>query len=122
MAKHITIGQLGEEEVVRFIENNGHTILDRNFRSRFGELDIVSKKDGVMHFIEVKSVEEKPWMDQLPEENVTQAKREKMAKTIEIYLSEKRLEGVDFTIDIAGVFVNLANKSARVRILEDVTF
>lgn len=122
MARHITIGQLGEDAVVRFIQGNGHTILDRNFRTRFGELDIVSKKDGILHFIEVKSVEEKPWVDQLPEENVTRAKREKMAKTIETYISEKRLEEVDFMIDIAGVFVNLTEKSARVRILEDVTF
>lgn len=122
MAKHITIGQLGEDAVVRFIQDNGHTILDRNFRTRFGELDVVSKKDGVLHFVEVKSVEERPWGDQLPEENVTQSKRGKMAKTIEVYLSEKDLEGIDFVIDIAGVFVNLEKRYARVRILENVTF
>ena len=48
-------GPLGEELVVRFLMKRGHCVVDRNFRRPWGELDIVSKMNNVIHFIEVKS-------------------------------------------------------------------
>ena len=40
------LGELGEDEAVRHLERRGHEILDRNFRTRYGELDVVSASTG----------------------------------------------------------------------------
>ena len=50
-----TLGDLGEEEAVRHLERLGHEILDRNFRTRHGELDVVSSTGACLVFCEVKA-------------------------------------------------------------------
>ena len=47
-------GQWGEETAARYLENNGYTILARNFHTAHGEIDIVASKEGGLVFVEVK--------------------------------------------------------------------
>lgn len=49
------LGDLGEEEAVRHLVLRGHRILDRNFRTRYGELDVVSSTAACLVFCEVKT-------------------------------------------------------------------
>ena len=49
------LGDAGEEEAVRHLVRCGHAILDRNFRTRYGELDVVSATEGCLVFCEVKT-------------------------------------------------------------------
>ena len=49
------LGDLGEDEAVRHLERLGHEILDRNFRTRYGELDVVSSNGTCLVFAEVKT-------------------------------------------------------------------
>ncbi len=49
------LGELGEAEAVAHLERHGHAILDRNFRTRFGELDVVSSTGTCLVFCEVKT-------------------------------------------------------------------
>ena len=53
--KEYLFGFSAEDKACKFLENHGFTILCRNFRSRFGEIDIIAKKDEILHFIEVKA-------------------------------------------------------------------
>ncbi len=122
MARHNKIGHIGEESVADFLIRNGHELLDKNYRTRFGELDLVTKRDGLLHFIEVKSVRSIDTTDQMPEENVTRAKQQKMSKTIQFYMMEKGISDEDFVIDIAGVFIDPKTDAALIRILEAITF
>ncbi|MEA1892504.1 MAG: YraN family protein, partial [Campylobacterota bacterium] len=48
-------GNLAEEKACTFLYSNGFTVVEQNFYSRFGEIDIIATKDEVLHFIEVKS-------------------------------------------------------------------
>jgi putative endonuclease len=50
-----TLGDIGEREAVAHLERRGHEILDRNFRTRYGELDVVSSAGGCLVFCEVKT-------------------------------------------------------------------
>ena len=50
-----TLGAAGEEEAVRHLVRLGHAILDRNFRTRYGELDVVSATAECLVFCEVKT-------------------------------------------------------------------
>ena len=49
-------GEIGENIAVKFLVKQGFSILDRNYTKKWGELDIVAKKDNKLYFIEVKSV------------------------------------------------------------------
>jgi putative endonuclease len=58
------IGRTGEDKAVRWLESNGHKILLRNFRKRGFEIDIVAlDKNGVLKFVEVKTVKDGFVMD-----------------------------------------------------------
>ncbi|MCQ2382028.1 MAG: YraN family protein [Clostridia bacterium] len=49
------MGQHGENVAVNFLEKNQFKILSRNYRCRFGEIDIVAESNGIIHFVEVKN-------------------------------------------------------------------
>lgn len=50
----MTRGALGERLAEGFLTEKGYRIAARNFRTRFGEIDLVAEKDGVLAFVEVK--------------------------------------------------------------------
>lgn len=49
------LGTLGEDKTAVFLQKNGHHILERNYRFKRYEVDIISKKDDIIHFTEVKT-------------------------------------------------------------------
>ena len=59
MSNHQTLnqafGQYGEDQASRFCRKQQMKIIKRNYRCRFGEIDIIAERDGVLHFIEVKN-------------------------------------------------------------------
>ena len=48
-------GDLGEDFAEMFLVKHSYRILDRNYRKKFGEIDIVASRDNVVSFIEVKT-------------------------------------------------------------------
>jgi len=52
---NITIGKLGEDTAAEYLQKQGYDILSRNFRTKYGEIDIVSQKDGIIYCVEVKT-------------------------------------------------------------------
>lgn len=54
-ASHRSKGQRGEELAATYLRSNGYIIIERNFRVRSGELDLVCQQDGVIVFVEVKT-------------------------------------------------------------------
>lgn len=72
-------GHLAEDFAVNFLISKGYKILDRNFRSRFGEIDIVAEDSGSLIFVEVKA----RWTRKFgaPEEAVTRSKLWKIQQT-----------------------------------------
>ncbi|MCD8181974.1 MAG: YraN family protein [Bacteroides sp.] len=55
MAAHNTLGKAGEDAAAEYLERNGYTIRDRNWRKNHLELDIVATKDGELVVVEVKT-------------------------------------------------------------------
>lgn len=49
------LGGRGEREAVKALKRSGYTILERNFRARGGEIDVIAFRDGVVAFVEVKT-------------------------------------------------------------------
>jgi putative endonuclease len=85
-------GAFGEERACAFLEERGFQIVARNFHSRFGEIDIIAKKEGVLHFIEVKSGEGEPIY------KITPSKLSKIIKTADIFMQKQGID-IDYTFD-----------------------
>ena len=91
-------GVLGEELAEIMLLEKGYTILARNFRCRYGEIDIIAAKNGVLAFVEVKT--------RLfgscgrGSESVTAAKRQKIRRCALCYISmcQRRFEALDFQV------------------------
>lgn len=99
------LGSFGEDEAVKFLEKNGFTILDRNFRfSRMGEIDIIAREKGYMCFIEVKGRTGMGFGS--PIEAVNYKKQLKIRKMAHIYLSKKKMYDMPVRFDIAEVYFN----------------
>lgn len=91
-----TIGNAGENTAVRYLEDAGWKILDRNYHCRFGELDIVASPAGCwgdgladcVVFVEVKFRSTTAFGSGI--EAVTQAKLQKLRTAAFVWLGEKR--------------------------------
>ena len=55
MANHNVLGKAGEDAAAKYLEQNGYTIRDRNWRKNHLELDIVAAKDEELIIVEVKT-------------------------------------------------------------------
>ena len=78
-------GDSAEERASRHLEGAGFTILERNFRTPVGEIDIVARRGDVLVFVEVRSREDAAFGS--PEGSVTPAKRRRIAAAARRYLS-----------------------------------
>ena len=121
-----TIGKKGEDLTALFLEKHGFKILDRNYWKKWGEIDIVARKDQVVHFIEVKTVSR----DQLPEDysdvyepedNLHSWKLKRLARVIQTYVSERRLEEeIDWQVDAISVYLDRGGQLLKIDHLEDI--
>ena len=89
MRETISFGKAGEESAVKFLENNGYRILERNFRNRFGEIDIIARDKDTLCFIEVRS-RSSDFYGQ-PFETVIARKQRKIAKLAFSYLFKRKI-------------------------------
>jgi len=114
-------GEIGESVACKYLLQNGFDIVERNYTRKWGEIDIIAHKHGVLHFIEVKSVSCENFSENLylqPEDQVHEWKQRKLARTIELYLNEKK--SGEWQFDIICVYLNTIKKLARVKILKDI--
>jgi putative endonuclease len=120
------IGELGENIACKFLMKHGYKILDRNYRKKWGEIDIIAQKNNILHFIEVKTVSRET--EHMPEENVHPWKRKRLARAIQTYLLEKNTSGLpaneegetEWQVDILAVFLDFNSKKAKIRITKNV--
>ncbi len=128
MALNQEVGKVGEDIACEYLEGKGFSILERNYRKKWGEIDIVAKVSGVIRFVEVKSVTREN-IDSIPnerdtfrpEDNMHLWKTERLSRTIQSYLAEKGLsqEG-EWQFDVLTVYVDQKNKRARVEFIENI--
>ena len=87
-------GNIAEDRASEFLLEKGFSVIERNFYSRFGEIDIIALKDEVLHFVEVKS-----GLDyESAIQNITPRKLSRLIKTGDVYMKKNSLH-VDFVYD-----------------------
>lgn len=80
-------GQAGEDTAAVYLNKNGYTILERNYRTHWGEIDLIAVSKGILCFIEVKSKEQKYFGH--PLDAVNDHKRQRIIKAAKSYLAHK---------------------------------
>lgn len=131
MAIHNEIGKVGESIASRWLVSRGYWILQRNYRKKFGEIDIVAREtNNTVHFIEVKtvsyetrdalewSVSHETWR---PEEMVHRQKQLRFIRTVEAWLMEHP-EVREYQINVVTVRVVPREKYGRIKMLPNVIF
>lgn len=122
--EHIRIGITGELIASKFLERKGFEIVERNYLKRFGEIDIICEKGGILHFVEVKTVSRETVSRETgdeyrPEDNIHSAKLRRIGHAIEAYIHEKSYDG-DWCFDAISVFLSQQSKTARVFFHQDL--
>lgn len=111
------LGNIGENVACMFLEKHGFEVIERNYLRKWGELDIVTKKGGKIHFVEVKSVS---YVTNIrAEENMHPQKLKRLHRAIQTYLLEKHIDA-DWQLDLAIVKINESNRTAKVEMLENI--
>lgn len=110
------IGAAGEREASRFLQKKGYKIVSNNYRSRFGEIDIIAKDKGTTVFIEVKTRSSSEFGS--PADSVNYYKLRKLIKTSQFYVSRFNIS--DYRFDV--IEVCLQEGEFYVNHLENVTF
>lgn len=119
------LGNLGEDIAVVFLEKHGFRLIERNYFKKWGEIDIVSKKDGVLRFIEVKTVSYETHSEAIsqetirPEENMHPQKLGRLYRTIESYIMENKMAD-SWQIDLVTVKIDRKRRKARVEMIENI--
>ena len=100
MAKHLILGQKGEDIAADYLEQHGYTVLDRNWRSGHKELDLVARKDNTLVFVEVKTRTSMDWGD--PQDAVTDRKIRRIVSSADVYIRYNCLD-LDVRFDIISI-------------------
>ena len=103
MSRQKTVGKLGEDCAAKFLEAKGYTIIDRNFRIRSAEIDIIAQLDGVLAFVEVKA--RSNIRHGLPSEAVTFRKQKKIIKAAGVFLQNEEFCNCACRFDVVEVFL-----------------
>ncbi len=104
-------GFFSEEKATAFLEKEGFIILERNYYAKkLGEIDIIASKNGIIHFIEVKSSR----VDFDPVYNITPGKLKKIVNSAQYYMKSKKLDCA-YSIDA------LLLRKNEVELLENIT-
>jgi putative endonuclease len=128
-AEHLKVGRLGENIAAEWLGNTGFLIKDRHYLRKWGEIDLIAARAGIVHFVEVKTVSYET-MEELdnavahgmfrPEENVHEAKLKRLYRAIESWIGEKKYKG-EYQLDVLTVRMVPREKYAVLDLIENVT-
>jgi putative endonuclease len=95
------IGTGGESIAASYLESHGMSVVARNIRSRFGEVDLVADDGETLVFVEVKTRRSTAYGT--VEESVTARKRARLGKTAALYLQRHGLERRPWRVDLVAI-------------------
>jgi putative endonuclease len=95
------LGRKGEDLAASYLRELGWEIVERNYRTWLGEIDLVCRDRGTLVFVEVKTRTATDFAR--PDQSVTRHKQAKLRRLVEDYLVKHRLETADVRFDVLGV-------------------
>jgi putative endonuclease len=109
------LGKIGERRATSFLKRAGYKIVEQNFSTPFGEIDIIAREKDYLCFIEVKT-RQSPNAG-FPGEGVGVVKQFRIARIAAYYLKLKNLRRVNCRFDV--VAVTLSDGEERIELIRD---
>lgn len=128
MADHNIIGQIGENISTNYLRQNGFRIIERNFRLKYGEIDIVCKRGKFVHFVEVKTVSYETAYElrdsvsretYRPEDNVHPHKLKRLSHAIQAWMLNNQYDD-EWQLDVLTVRLVPHEKYAVFELIENI--
>ena len=104
-------GKTGEDLAVSFLKEQGYTIVERNYKTLLGEIDIIAKEKGVICFVEVKTRSSHAMGTGF--DAISSRKQRKMSQAALSFLKHKRLLDREARFDAISI---LSDKEAGIQI------
>ena len=108
-------GKDAESRACDYLHKQGFKVLERNFTTPIGEIDIIAKKGGILHFLEVKARHGMNFGG--PFEAITPLKRKRIRKTAEWYLAKHKALAMPCLFGVIGI--NLGKEPPEIECLTD---
>ena len=99
MTHNQSIGRWGETTAVEYLLERGYRVVAQNFRTPYGEIDVIAQQGDITIFVEVKTRTSRTMG--LPEESITQRKRQHMISAAEFYAAESEID--HWQIDVVSI-------------------
>lgn len=112
-------GDYGEELACKFLKENGYKILERNYRIRGGEIDIVAKDKDYLVFVEVKTRYSHDFGT--PEESITPWKIKALLKTALFYIQKINWGDKGYRLDLVTVDFTDNPERPKVELIKNIT-
>ena len=101
-------GRMAEDLALRYLQKHGLALLQRNYRSRFGEIDLIMQEKNTIIFIEVRSRKNSAFLH--PVETVNCTKRNKIRKTSQVFMQQTSAGNrFNWRFDVITLIGNRAN-------------
>jgi putative endonuclease len=110
------LGIAGEEVAFEFLKKKRYRILERNYKTPLGEIDIIAQDRDYLVFVEVKSLSDTSYI--LPQEMVNKKKQAQIIKTALSYLKAKGLKNANCRFDCVAVVFSLG-KEPEIELFKD---
>lgn len=110
-------GNIGEKIAKEYLEKNGYEIIDNNFSSIQGEIDIIAKDNNEIVFIEVKTRRNKRYG--MPVDAVDIRKKEHIFNTAKYFLYKNNVKNIQIRFDVIEVYV--VGDKARINHIKQIT-
>lgn len=95
------LGATGEQAAIEYLQKRGYEILERNYRNKLGEIDIIARDKKVLVFVEVRTRSDKLFGS--PFDSVTAAKQKQLSKVALKFLSNRNWIDHPARFDVVGV-------------------
>ena len=109
------LGRIGEDLAVRHLESCGYELVERNYRCRAGETDIIARDGDYYAFVEVRT--RRGRSHGTPEDSITPAKQRKLVEVAMCYLDERGLGDVDWRIDVVAIEMTFDGRVRRLNLI-----
>lgn len=110
MVSTIATGKRGEKIALKHLQSKGYQLIKKNFSTRFGEVDLIVKKDDTLSFVEVKTSKGRG----RPEWQISKSKIKRIKHMAQVFLATESLDYISLTIDIVCIDIkDLQNPQIR---------
>lgn len=99
--KRKELGKNGERIAQEYLKKRGYKILERNYRTKYGEIDIIAQQDSSIVFVEVRTKQSPNFGP--PQLSITKSKRNQIMRTALAYINESMISDQPCRFDVIAI-------------------